>query len=92
MAKINTKEVIKAADSLSLGISMVLAIVIGVLLGMGLVKLFDIPWLLWVGVFIGIAASVLNVYKAYQDQVKVYDALKDDPRYKDYKDYDDDDE
>jgi len=93
MAKVNTKEVIKAADSLSLGISMVVAVLIGVGLGLMLSHYLEIPWLLWVGVFIGVAASFLNVYKAYKEQVKSLDELKDDPRYKDYKaDYDEDDD
>lgn len=93
MAKINTKEVIKAADSLSLGISMVVALLIGVGLGIMLSRYFDMPALLWLGVFIGVAASFLNVYKAYKEQVKIFDELKDDPRYKNYKpDYEDDDE
>ncbi len=91
MAKINTKEVIKAADGLSLGISMVVAVLLGVGLGLGLRRLFDMPALLWVGVVIGIAAAVLNVYKAYQEQVKSFEELKKDPRYKDLK-YDDRDE
>ena len=81
MKKINTKEVVKAADGLSLGISMVVAVVIGVGIGIALKRIFDMPSLLWVGVFIGIAAAVLNVYKAYKAQVKSYDELKDDPRY-----------
>ena len=82
--KINTKEVIKAADSLSLGISMVVALVLGTGLGVGLSRYFEMPSLLWYGVFVGVAAAILNVYKAYQEQVKSYDELKDDPRYKDY--------
>ena len=90
--KINSKEVIKAADSLSLGISMVVALVLGVGIGIGLSRYFDMPSLLWVGVVIGVAAAVLNVYKAYQEQVKLYDELKDDPRYKNYQADEDDDE
>lgn len=92
MAKINTKEVIKAADSLSLGISMVVAVIIGVGLGIGAARFFDMPSLLWVGVFIGVSASILNVYKAYKEQVKSLDELKDDPRYQNYNDIEDDDD
>ena len=92
MAKINTKEVIKAADSLSLGISMVVAVLIGVGLGILLSRYFNMPSLLWAGIFIGIAASFLNVYKAYKEQVKSLDELKDDPRYQNYQPDEDDDD
>lgn len=82
-------------DQLSLGISMVVAVLFGVGAGLGLKYLFEYDWLLWLGVFWGIAAAVLNVYKAYQKQVKSYDEIKDDPKYKYkdlYKDDDDDDD
>lgn len=79
-----TQEIVQAADGLSLGISIVVAILLGVGIGYGLKRLFGIPPLFWVGVFIGIAAAFLNVYKAYKAQVKSYDALKDDPRYQDF--------
>ena len=92
MAKINTKEVIKAADSLALGISMVVAVIIGVGLGLMTSRFFEMPSLLWVGVFIGVAASFLNVYKAYKEQKKSLDELKDDPRYQNYNDIEDDDD
>ncbi|MDH5465287.1 MAG: AtpZ/AtpI family protein [Thiovulaceae bacterium] len=88
-----SKDVIKAADSLSLGISIVVAILLGFGIGYGLKKLFGIPELIWVGLFIGFAASILNVYKAYKEQVASYDELKSDPRYKDQKfDEDEDDD
>ena len=92
MAKINTKEVIKAADSLALGISMVVAVIIGVGLGLMTSRFFEMPSLLWVGVFIGVAASFLNVYKAYKEQKKSLDKLKDDPRYQNYNNIEDDDD
>ncbi len=69
------KPIIEAADDLSLGISIVVAILIGVGLGMGLKKAFGHTWLLWLGIFIGIAAAILNVYKAYSKQYKEYEAL-----------------
>lgn len=91
------KPVIEGAESLSLGISMVVAILIGVGIGLGLKKLFDVGWLLWVGVGIGIAAAFLNVFKAYSKQYKEFEKLAKDPRYnyQEYlkkKDEDDDDE
>ncbi len=85
-------KIVKGADDLSLGISIVVAILLGIGLGLGMKALFEIDWLLWVGVFWGIAAAVLNVYKAYQAQVKSYDEIKDDPRYKHQDLYDDDDD
>ena len=88
------KKIVSAADGLSLGISMVVAVLIGVGLGLLLKNLFNTPWLLWLGVFIGIAAAVLNVYKAYEKQKKSLDELADDPRYthRKYDDSDDEDD
>jgi F0F1-type ATP synthase assembly protein I len=85
---------IEGAEQLSLGVSMVVAVLIGIALGVGLKSLFGYGWLLWVGVFIGIVAAFLNVYRAYIKQKEDLDKLKDDPRYKDYsvKDDDEDDE
>ncbi len=85
------KKIVTAADGLSLGISMVVAILIGVGIGVSLKNLFGQPWLLWLGVFWGIAAAILNVYKAYVKQKKSLDELADDPRYR-HRKYDDDDE
>ncbi len=92
--KPRVKPIIEAADSLSLGISMVVAVLIGVGLGWLLKNLTGIGWLLWVGVFIGIAAAILNVYKAYSKQYKVFEELAKEPRYAVKKELDekDDDE
>lgn len=88
------KPIIEGAESLSLGISMVVAVLIGVGLGLGLRKLTGIGWLLWVGVFIGIAAAFLNVFKAYSKQYKEFEQLAKDPRYdpKTFSKNDDEDE
>jgi ATP synthase protein I len=89
------KPIIEGAETLSLGISMVVAILIGVAIGLGLKKLTGITWLLWIGVAIGILAAILNVYKAYSKQYKEFEKLAKDPRYnmgKSQKDDDDDDE
>jgi len=89
------KPIIEGAETLSLGISMVVAILIGVAIGLGLKKLTGITWLLWVGVAVGIAAAILNIYKAYSKQYKEFEKLAKDPRYnmgKSQKDDDDDDE
>ena len=76
------KKIADAADGLSLGISMVVAVVMGVGIGLGLQKLTGAGWTLWIGVFIGVAAAILNVQKAYKKQKKSLDELANDPRYK----------
>ncbi len=89
------KPIIEGAETLSLGISMVVAVLIGVAIGLGLRKLFGIDWLLWIGVVIGIGAAFLNVYKAYSKQYKEFEKLSKDPRYnmgKKQQDNDDDDD
>lgn len=86
------KPIIEGAETLSLGISMVVAVLIGVGIGLGLKKLTGITWLLWVGVFIGIAAAGLNVFKAYSKQYKEFEKLAKDPRYNMGKSADDDDD
>ncbi len=90
--KPKAKKVVEGAYDLSLGISMVVAVVIGVGLGIGMKKLFGYDWLFWLGVFWGVAAAVLNVYKAYKKQMKSLEELKNDPRYKDYRNFDDDED
>ncbi|SFV63145.1 ATP synthase protein I-like membrane protein [hydrothermal vent metagenome] len=79
------KKIVDAADGLSLGISIVVAVLIGVALGLGLQKLTGAVWTLWIGVLIGLAAAVLNVYKAYAKQKKSLDELANDPRYRNYR-------
>jgi len=89
------KPIIEAADSLSLGISMVVAVFMGIGIGWILRRLTEIEWLFFVGVGIGIAAAILNVYKAYSKQYKAYEALAKEPRYamkKQLEDDEDDDE
>ncbi len=72
----------EALDNLSLGISIVVAILLGVLIGFGLKQWTGYTWTLWLGVFWGIAAAILNVYKAYKNAKKSLDKLADDPKYK----------
>ena len=73
--KINTA--IKAADSLRLGISIVVAVLIGFGIGWGLKELTDSNWGLGVGIFIGVGAAINNIYKAYKSQVKSYEEFKE---------------
>ncbi len=86
------KPVIEGAESLSLGISIVVAVLLGVGMGLALKNIFEISWLLWVGVFIGVAAAILNIYKAYSKQYKAFEKLAKEDRYNYQKYLDDDDE
>lgn len=86
------KPIIEAADSLSLGISIVVAVLMGVGIGLILKNMTGATWTLWIGVFIGIAAAVLNVYKAYSKQYKVFEELSKEPRYAIKKKLNDDEE
>lgn len=85
-------KLIEGAEQLSLGISIVVAILIGIGLGMLMSDWFNTPWLLWVGVSWGVGGAILNVYKAYKKNVASLDELKDDVRYKKYQQQKDDDE
>lgn len=75
------KESVKAADGLSLGISIVVAVLIGIGIGYFLKDLTGSLALFFFGVFIGVAAAILNVYKAYKAQVREYEEFKEDKRY-----------
>ena len=86
------KPIIEAADHLSLGISIVVAIAMGVGLGYLIRSLTDIGWTFFIGVFIGIAAAILNVYKAYSKQYKEYEELAKEPRYAIKKSLEDDED
>ncbi|MCF6310633.1 MAG: AtpZ/AtpI family protein [Sulfurimonas sp.] len=85
------KPIIEAADSLSLGISMVVAVVMGIGIGFLLKNVTGVSWTFWIGVFIGIAAAITNVYKAYSKQYKEYEELAKEPRYAIKKKLEDDD-
>ncbi|WP_024955599.1 AtpZ/AtpI family protein [Sulfurospirillum arcachonense] len=87
-------KLVDGADNLSLGVSIVVAVLLGVGAGLLMKDMFGHDWLLWVGVFWGVSAAILNVYKAYKKQVESYAEFKDDVRYKkyEYKDEDEDDE
>jgi len=86
------KPIIEAADHLSLGISIVVAIAMGVGIGFLLQRWTGANWTLFIGVFIGIAAAILNVYKAYSKQYREYEELSKQPRYAAKKQLDDKDE
>lgn len=72
---------LQALDNLSLGISLVAAVAIGFGIGYGLKQWTGYEWTLWLGIFWGIAAAILNIYKAYKRAMKEYEGLENDPRY-----------
>lgn len=72
---------LRALDNLSLGISIVAAVLIGFGIGYGLKHLTGYSWTLWLGVFWGLAAAGLNIYKAYKRAKKEFEGLENDPRY-----------
>jgi len=86
------KPIIEAADHLSLGISIVVAIVMGVGIGLLLKSMTGVAWTLFIGVFIGIAAAILNVFKAYKKQKEGYEELAKEPRYAIKKQLEEDDD
>lgn len=88
------KPLIEAADHLSLGISIVVAVLMGVGIGWLLQRWTGAGWTMFIGVFIGVAAAILNVYKAYSKQYKEYEELAKErsERMKPHFDKDDDDE
>ncbi len=85
------KRFISAVDGLSLGISIVVAVLIGVGVGIFMKNLFGYGWLLWLGVFWGVAGAILNIYKAYEKQKKSLDELANNPKYR-HKKYNNSDE
>ncbi len=75
------RAVILGAKGLSLGISIIAAILLGIGIGILLQKIFDVFWVLWIGVFWGVAAAVLNVYKAYKSELREFDKISNDAKY-----------
>jgi len=82
------RKFIEGAEHLSLGVSIVVAILLGVGIGLLMQSWFEQNWLLWLGVFWGVAGAGLNLKKAYDKQMKEFEELKKDPKYQDLK-YDD---
>lgn len=90
--KSTAKKIIEGANDLSLGISMVVAVALGFGVGYALKWLFGYGWLLWLGLFWGISAAILNVYKAYSKLRREMNELENDPRYNHKKPIDEDED
>jgi len=75
------KKIAQGADSLSLGISIVVATLMGVGIGLGLEKITGLWWTIFIGIFIGVGAAVSNIYKAYAKQKAALDKLALEPKY-----------
>lgn len=67
------KRAFEGIGQLSLGISIAVAILIGVGIGFVLKSLTGYTWLLWLGIFWGVAAAINNVYRAYRSLQKELD-------------------
>ena len=76
---------IEGAEKLSLGISIVVAILMGIGIGIWMKNTFNQSWLLWVGVFWGVAAAIMNIRIEYKKLKKEYEKIANDPQYKNYK-------
>lgn len=76
---------VKRANYLSLGLAVVVAIFLGSYCGYWLYKWTAWQSLLWAGVFVGIAAAFLNIYKVYKLSVKDFEDLEKSVKYKNYK-------
>jgi ATP synthase protein I len=83
---------VEGAEQLSLGVSIVVAILMGIGLGWWMREWLGYEWLFWLGVFWGVCGAILNIYKAYKKNVASLDEMKDENRYKKYQQTKDDDE
>jgi F0F1-type ATP synthase assembly protein I len=75
MDKPKYKDKIEALDSLSLGISIVVAILFGVGIGYWLKSLTGYTWTLWLGIFWGIGGAILNIYKVGKRAKKAHNKI-----------------
>jgi len=76
---------VEGAEKLSLGISIVVAILMGIGIGIWMKNTFHQNWLLWLGVFWGVAAAIMNIRIEYKKLKKEMDELAKDAKYKNYK-------
>ena len=75
------RSIIVGANGLSLGISIVVAILLGIGAGILMQKIFGVFWVLFLGVLWGVLAAILNVYKVYKAELRDFDKLAENPKY-----------
>lgn len=75
------QKIIVVANELSLGISIVVAILIGVGLGWIMFQFTRIIWLFWLGMLWGLGGAILNIYKSYKRAKNEFDELAKEPKY-----------
>ena len=76
---------IEGAEKLSLGISIVIAILLGIGVGIWMRDTFHQKWLLWLGVFWGAGAAIMNIRIEYKKLKKELEEVENDPHFKNYK-------
>jgi ATP synthase protein I len=86
------KKFVEGADNLSLGISIVVAILLGIGVGFWLKSVFDNQIFLWVGVFWGVSAAGINIYRAYKKELMEFEEIAKNPRYQVKKEIKNDDD
>ena len=75
---------VRAAEKLSLGISIVVAILMGIGIGIWMKNTFHHIWLLWLGIFWGVAAAILNIRIEFKKLQKEFKDMENSPQYKTY--------
>lgn len=75
------RSIIVGAKGLSLGISIVVAILLGVGVGILMQKIFNVTWVLFLGVLWGVLAAFLNVYKVYKAELRDFEKIAKNPKY-----------
>lgn len=75
------QKILVGVNELSLGISIVVAILIGIGLGWIMFQFTRIVWLFWLGVLWGVGGAILNIYKAYKRAKNEFDELAKEPKY-----------
>ena len=76
------KKTIEGDEKLSLGISIVVAILMGIGIGVWMKNTFHQNWLLWLGVFWGVGAAIMNIRIEYKKLKKEFSEIE-----KEYKNY-----
>ena len=74
-------DVLDSKPTLGVGISIVVAVLLGIGIGILLERVSGQKWLFWLGVVWGIAAAILNLYRAYKRAQKEAEELAAHPRY-----------